>query len=427
MNNNVIDEKKDELDSSDKSTTKANNRENVLFSSALTTSEQLRPSTADFISEQETTFIEGSNLTKSLNLREEESVDSVMLSQRVKSEYEIERKRFQKKIVTLENDIKVLNLVLKEYSSKNADSKKEKDLNLSNENSELKRQIEFFKNENQKIKSEFLEKQKLHNYQQGLEVQLEELRKENSRLNVENHAQRLQIEYKSLEIKQKISNLEIENFDLNNLYLREQEKVMQLEKRMDLVLLEKEKSKEELNLLKNNLLLKEHEVLEKNKEIELLRNDVLKYMSQIDKVLLEKRDLYNTCKDYRERLCVYAKFLNRKKFEITTEFEFLLKEYQTAEISHPVQDYLDFTNLEILRLEKQLRATPTVSIDRVQLEQSLNKLTEQRELLETVINKRKADLEIRIAKLKDTIGRTLFDLVPPPPPKNFNLKTTQKP
>lgn len=378
-------------------------------------------------------------------------------------EFAIERKKLQRKILTLENDVAEMSALLKKASSEelmkyslnkgfhpsqnagivwktiapiiNEREKLLKDqLKLNTEIDNLKVDLSNSLSENKRLQLRIETYKLLTNEKDKLQSMYDELKKENLSSDELCRQYLQELGASKAEHNLKIRDLEIQNQKLKTLIQDEKSLVERVKNDFQLQLNDKDKFAagltKELENIKHQLLDKSQELevqldtcksvevreLLKLDEIQKLKNEIASALKQVNQLKEEKKTIELSCEQDRDRLAAFAVTLNRKKYEISTQLQFLLNEYESAEITHPLKDYLDFTSHEINRLEKQIRRTPTVSIDRVQLESSLQTLSEQQEFLESVINKRKIDLEIRIKKIKEVLEKFVLDLVPPPPP-----------
>ncbi len=172
---------------------------------------------------------------------------------------------------------------------------------------------------------------------------------------------------------------------------------------------------QELQILKKQTQEKEGKLRIEAERIALTQSELTD-----ESVALENR--MSLIKQQENRLSAYSKALNRKNVEAIHHLEFLLNEYKSAEVAHPLQDYYDYIEQELVRTELELRRTPTISVDRNKLEKALSALTEQRTFIKDVIDKRREDLLRRNQKLQLMLEKTKRDLLPPPPPRPSKLK-----
>ncbi len=120
----------------------------------------------------------------------------------------------------------------------------------------------------------------------------------------------------------------------------------------------------------------------------------------------------------------YADSLNRTKFEIREQAKRLGHEMQMAKAINPLGDYLELTENEILRVETQLKKTPTLASERPRLEACLTELIEQREFLRQNLQRAQREMDTKARKLAALANGDILTATPPPPPQKSSALET---
>lgn len=142
-------------------------------------------------------------------------------------------------------------------------------------------------------------------------------------------------------------------------------------------------------------------------------------LSKEGRIQAEEAELVRLREDISSResqLKSYAEGLNKMKSEVREQANRLYQEIQMAKTVNPLSDYLKLTEREIVRVELQLKKTPTISPDRARLEECLTELVEQREFLRSSWHRSQADLESKLHRMAVIAGADALVMAPPPPP-----------
>lgn len=220
------------------------------------------------------------------------------------------------------------------------------------------------------------------------------------------------------------------------------------QKRLNELIADQNKEIDRLNSM--NVTLSEN-IREKQSEINDVASKVEGHKSQIDDLLSQKNDLNfeiekmksaeNKLKaeiadlqtkiqnlernldsnseraDVREKQYrFYLENLNRAKKDVREQGMRLIQEMRVSKQMSPLKDFLKITSREILRVEMQLKRTPTISADRSRLEQCLTDLIEQKEFLTLSLERSSSDLDNRVAQIAEILGGEAITMMPPPPP-----------
>jgi hypothetical protein len=130
------------------------------------------------------------------------------------------------------------------------------------------------------------------------------------------------------------------------------------------------------------------------------------------------KGLYDQLNIRDQQLRYYAEALTREKAALLKAAQQLAHEIRTAGLIHPLKDYLTLTEVEISKLELQLRKTPTLSSERIPLETCFTQMIQQREFLRNLMNETQMALEAKAKKVIQIAGNGKLAPVPPPPPKH---------
>lgn len=364
------------------------------------------------------------------------------------TDFDLEKKRLLRKIQSLENDLRETELYhkrkLREISSSFFTTEELSEVSYVRMNENVKaivNNLNLLKEKSTKLvkENESLELktheqsnyiETIHEKVSGLDLKIEILNQEKAQLSEENS--KLRDINKKLEDQSVLNERKLEENRIDhNLKIRE------LEIKIDIYQNELWQREQIISTLKshdNNIQLKLNnitkelqekiniiEAMGKNQdthitEISLLREKIISEEKSNHLLKEENQKIITLMEEQRTSLASFAKSLNRKNRELGDQIKILLEECESFELAHPLQDYFDFTTREIRRVELQLSKTPVVSIDRNQLEQSLQKLHDQNEVLNSVIKMRQIDLNQRKQKLTNLLIRLDAEQAPPPPP-----------
>lgn len=112
----------------------------------------------------------------------------------------------------------------------------------------------------------------------------------------------------------------------------------------------------------------------------------------------------------------YANSITDQKAEFIRQTKLLAEEINSASKIHPLKDYLKMTEFELSRAEVQLKLTPTISSDRAKLESYFEKMVEQRNFLEKIVEESERKFASQAQQLLDLIRSPKMASTPPPPP-----------
>jgi hypothetical protein len=149
----------------------------------------------------------------------------------------------------------------------------------------------------------------------------------------------------------------------------------------------------------------------KYEELKKRNNPVIESNVRRRDAELNKREL---------QLSTYAQSLNEAKRELDAGFAKLAADIESAQVLHPLRDYLKMTVREVTGLELRLKQTPTLSPEREALEAALTRYMEQREYLRAVIEASERELRQEAARIVERASEHDLSLaVPPPPPRGY--------
>ncbi len=166
-------------------------------------------------------------------------------------------------------------------------------------------------------------------------------------------------------------------------------------------------------------------VSERDRRIEALLNEQDETVAEVTqlKTQLARTSELSTQVGMRENhLRIYANNLNKEKTDVQKIGKQLAQEIRLLSATHPLKDYLAATEFELSKIELQLKTTPTLSADRVKLEECVAQLIEQRDFLKTVLAGSQKQFDRQASGLEKMLSRGLLTPVPPPPPTR---KTSQ--
>lgn len=137
---------------------------------------------------------------------------------------------------------------------------------------------------------------------------------------------------------------------------------------------------------------------------------------------VEMKEIQDTRQKLEKReaqLQSYAMILAKEKETLAKNADHLAAELRNAQALHPLRDYLELTERELMRLDIQLKKTPVASPDRAQLEAFVDQLIEQKKFLETVIEASHQSLVEQAGTLKGmtAVENTKTTGVPSLPPR----------
>jgi hypothetical protein len=130
-----------------------------------------------------------------------------------------------------------------------------------------------------------------------------------------------------------------------------------------------------------------------------------------------------TVEEQSSRLRRYAEALNQEKEWIRTTAGQMEDEVRNASTLHPLRDYLALTEKEVVRVEIDLKRTPTSSPNRAGLEEVFGQLVAQREFLRGIMNASEQEAAARADRLTQIRLDGRSAPVPPHPEK---IRTSSK-
>lgn len=140
----------------------------------------------------------------------------------------------------------------------------------------------------------------------------------------------------------------------------------------------------ELEALKqSHLEIQKNEIQEKSKLMLQINN--LEQMLQIKTKDFEKQE--NIANSLTKQTVQYVDFIETERLQIKKVLNQLTVEIKTAVTLHPLKDYRDATELELTKVELELRKMPASSSLRTKVEMRLEQLYIQRNQLNDLINK----------------------------------------
>ena len=168
---------------------------------------------------------------------------------------------------------------------------------------------------------------------------------------------------------------------------------------------------ETINVLQNQLMICEKTALS---DKENLMNEV-QAMNQITRA--KDQALVNT-EQQLDRLTKqatqYVKFIEAERIQVKKILQHLTVEIKTAVTLHPLKDYRDATDLELRRVELELKKMPASSSQRSAVENRLEQLYIQRNQLNELINKTEKHINAFESELKKVEHRAQVLEVPAP-------------
>ena len=115
----------------------------------------------------------------------------------------------------------------------------------------------------------------------------------------------------------------------------------------------------------------------------------------------------------------YVKFIEAERIQVKKILQHLTVEIKTAVTLHPLKDYRDATDLELRRVELELKKMPASSSQRGAIENRLEQLYIQRNQLNELINKTEKHINAFESELKKVEHRA--QVLEVPAPANFKL------
>ncbi len=124
--------------------------------------------------------------------------------------------------------------------------------------------------------------------------------------------------------------------------------------------------------------------------------------------------------DRERELKGYYSFVSSEKESYKRAVVKLVREIEYAKTIHPLNDYLNFTDREIFKIECELKKTPVISPNRAHFEKVIEQLMGQRKFISDLILKSEASLNESKGKAEALLKGILAS--PLPPPEETNLK-----
>lgn len=174
----------------------------------------------------------------------------------------------------------------------------------------------------------------------------------------------------------------------------------------------------EIAHLKETLQAHDERVSEENKAV-----DAKKEALELQRIAIDEKS--NAVAVREKQLKNYAISLANEKDALRAKFEAFVREVNALRHMNPLQDYLEVTEREISRIEKQLAKTPTISNDRPRLEKCFHDLVDQRDFLKQAVQKSSSELDRRL----NTVAASGFTslsgsmTITPPLPPRFKSET----
>lgn len=142
-------------------------------------------------------------------------------------------------------------------------------------------------------------------------------------------------------------------------------------------------------------------------ELENLQKQIL----QKEKIILDN-EIKN--EQLTKQATQYVKFIEAERIQVKKVLQHLTVEIKTAVTLHPLKDYRDATDLELRRVELELKKMPASSSQRRAIENRLEQLYIQRNQLNELINKTEKHISAFESELKKVEHRAQVLEVPAP-------------
>jgi chromosome segregation ATPase len=168
-------------------------------------------------------------------------------------------------------------------------------------------------------------------------------------------------------------------------------------------------------------------IADRDRKIETLENEHDERMTEFMRVkaeLARSSELSTQLGIRGNQLRIYSNNLNKEKTDIEKMGKQLVQEIRLLSATHPLKDYLAATEFELSKIELQLKTTPTLSADRIKLEECLLQLIEQRDFLKTVLAGAQKQFERQANGLEKLLSRDVLSPVPPPPPTRRSARSS---
>jgi hypothetical protein len=121
------------------------------------------------------------------------------------------------------------------------------------------------------------------------------------------------------------------------------------------------------------------------------------------------RSQWHWLKKHQQRLIAYRNQLTEEEAELKHIASKLAQELKISGAVHPLQDYLKMTDLELSKIELELKKLPGSSMDRPHFEAVLTQLTEQRNFLRSTIETTQQTLQKRTQIVLKIAGEDLLN------------------
>jgi chromosome segregation ATPase len=141
------------------------------------------------------------------------------------------------------------------------------------------------------------------------------------------------------------------------------------------------------------------------------QNTASKRMTELE-ILLAVRD---------NGLRKYASDLNQRQARVLEAAMKLAGELRDSSQLNPLQDYLKVTEFELVRVETQLRKLSDSSAERPRLEQTYDKLAEQKKFLLDMLGRSRVSISEQALRVLQICEALRQEQAPPPPPEQRAL------
>lgn len=134
----------------------------------------------------------------------------------------------------------------------------------------------------------------------------------------------------------------------------------------------------------------------------------------LEKILLTNKML--ELNQFAQNLNTYVEYLNHQKKEVMKISQQLAEELQVLKTIHPLKDYLKATELELTKVELDLKKTPSSSLNRPKVESYLENLFQQRNFLNSLIEASERQMNEQAHSILKIIQSDTLMALPPAPP-----------
>lgn len=345
-------------------------------------------------------------------------------------ELEAANAAFKTEIETLKATVAQASSVIRHRDEKLARSEAEA--------SELRSRVANFEGQSSSVRNE-VQRLEHQNAQLSRKIETVEFAKSEAEKSARAEAKALELQIKELERKVTATQSEVHSIDLHlaatQAKIGEKEnEIRAAQNSRDMIYAQLDAAEQREQDGRNEKLELQHQIMTLNHEIAYLKETLHAHderlteenkavESKIQALESERKAIdekSNAVATREKQLKNYAMSLANEKEALRTKFEAFVREVNALRHMNPLNDYLEVTEREISRIEKQLAKTPTISSDRPRLEKCFNDLIEQRDFLRQAVQKSSSELDRRLSTVAASGMTSLagsMTVTPPLPPR----------